>query len=213
MNNNLKKRVQMEIGEAISLKQKLAALCWGIAASSFFGFCFESVFVAITLQYIDNRNMVLPFLLGYGLAIAVIYLVFGTPRSPRFFGLRFGAKNLLLRLFYYFAVVFLCVSAGELSVGLFVEGVCNVTWWDYSGIPLHFTKFTSVPTSAGFAALMMLFIQFLFEPLYFSFLKLNKKVLYSLAVIFMLFLFADCIYSGIRMYLTNDFMILWRIDF
>ncbi len=34
----------------------------------------------------DNRNMVFPFLFDYGLAVAVIYLIFGTPRNLVFFG-------------------------------------------------------------------------------------------------------------------------------
>ncbi len=179
---------------------------------SFGGFCFENIFVAITEGYIDNRNMVLPFLLGYGIAMAAVYLICGTPSAPRFLGISFRQRNKLLNTLYYFTVVFLVVSVGELCIGTFVERVCDVTWWDYSEIPLNFTKFTSVPTSIGFTALMMIFIQFLYAPLYGRFKKINKKILYPTAVIFTVLLIADCVFSGVRMYLTNDFMIIWRIS-
>ncbi len=191
---------------------RLAAMCWMVAVISFGGFCFENAFVALTLGYIDNKNMVLPFLLGYGLAVVALYLVFGTPTEPRFFRKELSCKNTVLKLAYYFSAVFLCISVGEIVIGVFVERVCDVTWWDYSGIPLHVTKFTSVPTGIGFTLPIMLLMHFCFEPLCRRFERLPKKVLYPVAAVSMVLLFADCIFSGVRMYLTHDFLIIWRID-
>lgn len=60
---------------------EIMALGLVIAVVSFLGFAVENIWLAITKGYIDNRNMCLPFLLGYGLAVAVIYLLFGTPKK------------------------------------------------------------------------------------------------------------------------------------
>ncbi len=183
-----------------------------MALIAFGGFCFENLFVAVTLGYIDNKNMVLPFLLGYGMAVAAIYLLFGLPTRPLCFGRELKKRHTALHLLTYFCIVFLVVSAGELAIGTFVEEVCDVTWWDYSGIPLHLTKFVSVPTSTAFSVLMMLLVQFVYHPLYQKAQRLPKKLLYPLSALLLVLMVADCTFSGIRMYLTGDFMVLWRID-
>ena len=48
---------------------------------SFFGFVLENIWLAITKGYIDNRNMNLPFLFGYGLVIIGFYTLIGTPEN------------------------------------------------------------------------------------------------------------------------------------
>ncbi len=189
-----------------------AAMCMVITLVSFLGFCLENVFVALTDHYIDNRNMTLPFLFGYGLGIAAIYGLFGTPTSPRCLKWRMPAQPLFGRVGFYFAVVFLCVSVGECLLGLFVETFLNITWWDYSAIPLHVTKFTSVPTSLGFTIWILFFNQHLFDRLLRLFGNINRKVLVALAVLFMVALSVDFIVSGVKMYMTGDFVRIWRME-
>ena len=48
---------------------------------------------------------------------------------------------------------------------------------DYTGIPLRFTKYTSVPTALAMSAGVMLFMRFIFEPLMRKFEKIPNKVL------------------------------------
>lgn len=48
--------------------------------------------------------------------------------------------------------------------------------WDYTGIPLRFTKYTSVPTALGLTAGIMLFMRFVFEPLMKKLDKIPDKV-------------------------------------
>ena len=64
-------------------KRKLA-LIMIIVVVSFAGFCVESIFTAYSNGILTNRNMILPFLLGYGLAIFAFYLIFGTLDAPKF---------------------------------------------------------------------------------------------------------------------------------
>ncbi len=211
--------MEMENGTETPIKIKenrrtrAASLGLTVTAISFIGYWFENVFVALTDGYMDNRNMMLPFLLGYGLGMVAIYLVFGTPREPKLGKIKLCCSNTFLGVLYYFAVVFVCVSVGELLLGNFVEAFFNITWWDYSFIPLHFTKFTSVPTSIGFTVLIMGIIHFFFERLYFAFVKINKKLLYTLAIVFMILMTMDFVISGFRMYTTQNFVRIWRIDF
>ncbi len=195
-----------------SKRIKAAAMCLLITIVSFLGYMVETVFVAMTDGYIDNRNMLLPFLLGYGLAMAGIYGAFGTPTAPRFFGIRLNCRRAAWGVLYYFGVVFLAVSAGEALMGIFVEACFDITWWDYSSIPLHVTKFTSVPTSLAFTALVMLFMHAFFERIYRACQRMNRTVLYVLALVFMVLLAADFMISGVQMFLTHDFVRYWRIE-
>ena len=45
--------------------RSICALCMNIAFISFLGFCVENLWLAITKGYMDNRNMLFPFLFGY----------------------------------------------------------------------------------------------------------------------------------------------------
>lgn len=48
---------------------------------AFIGFCFEDLWMLFRYSVIDNRNMYLPFLLGYGLFVVLIYYLIGTPKK------------------------------------------------------------------------------------------------------------------------------------
>ena len=63
------------------MKYTAAAYMLTIAIISFLGYCVENIWLAVTQQYINNRNMYFPFLLGYGLAVVGIYLIVGTPKK------------------------------------------------------------------------------------------------------------------------------------
>jgi len=63
------------------MKYTTAAYLLTVTIISFLGYCVENIWLAVTQQYINNRNMYLPFLLGYGLTVVGIYLIFGTPKK------------------------------------------------------------------------------------------------------------------------------------
>ena len=144
---------------------RVFALILVIVLVSFLGFIVENISTSISDRKIDNRNMTLPFLLGYGLAILVIYNLFGTPNEPLFWGKEIALDSSLFSLLYYFAITFLCVSIGELILGHLIEWTCQIKWWDYSDLPLHVTQYTSIPTSLAFATLITIFMKYLFSPL------------------------------------------------
>lgn len=92
-----------------------------MALVSFLGFIVENLWMAFTKGYIDNRNMVFPFLIGYGLAIALIYLAFGTPRNLTILGNDINIPSTYLEILLYFIIVMVCVSLGEIFLGKSVE--------------------------------------------------------------------------------------------
>lgn len=178
---------------------------------SFLGFCIENIWIAATQGVINNRNMLLPFLWGYGLAIFVIYLLFGTPDTPKLFTRDLSIGSGALSALYYFVIAFLCVCIGEIIVGYAIEWGCDIIWWDYTVLPLHITRYTSVPTSAAFAALITVFMKYLLKPLISLFDRANPSVLSVVAICLAILLSLDMLNSLIYMIQNGDTMHVWSI--
>ena len=107
---------------------------------SFLGFLLENIWISVRKGYVDNRNMNLPFLLGYGIAVMFIYFVLGVPDKSN--------------AFLYCVICFIIVSLGEILLGTVVEKICGIHYWDYTSLPLHFTRYTSLFTSIGFSLII-----------------------------------------------------------
>ena len=112
--------------------RSICALCMNIAFISFLGFCVENLWLAITKGYMDNRNMLFPFLFGYGLAVAAIYLVFGTPRNLVVLGKEITVANENTEILLYSLIVMTVISLGEIILGKTVEKICHIRWEEYS---------------------------------------------------------------------------------
>ena len=156
--------------------------------------------------------MILPFIFGYGLSLLAIYKLFGTPLDPLFLGSKISFVSNKIALIYYFTVAFFAVSVGELIVGAVTEKLFDIIWWDYARIPLHITRYTSVPTSLAFATLITLFMNYCFNPLLYTFSKINPRALTFIALAFVIVLSADMVNSGIYMAKNHRLMSLWKIE-
>ncbi len=168
-----------------------------IVTVSFLGFCLENVWLLLRKGFVDNRNMSLPFLLGYGLAVFGFWLVLGVPEREEYPA--------------YFVCAFLAVSTGEILLGKLVEHCCGFYYWDYSTIPLHITRYTSVPTSMGFAAIITLFMAHGFEPLMLLVADLPEG-LHGLGTIpVILVLAVDMASSFYKMYKTHALNVRWQL--
>lgn len=187
------------------------ALCMIITVVSFLGFAVENIWLAATKGYINNRNMYLPFLLGYGLAIAAIYLLFGTPSKFAFLGKKVNGGSSFSKMFLYFLAVMVCVSVGEIVLGTVVEKTCNVIWWDYTDLPLNITRYTTLPTSVAFSALITIFMQHFFEPLKDWFMKWNFQRLRFVSTVCIIVLIADFLCSAARVYKNQEMVPVWKI--
>lgn len=193
------------------LNTRTSAMMLIIVLVSFMGFIVENIHISFSNHKIDNRNMLFPFLLGYGLAIIAIFTLFGTPNSPMFFKRTLDIEMGSASFIYYFVMAFLCVSIGELILGHFIEMTCNITWWDYSNIPLHVTKYTSIPTSTVFALLITIFMKYMFSPLLEVFSRINPRLLSVLSISLITILCIDFIHSGIYMFTHRKTLNIWEI--
>lgn len=191
---------------------KALALILVAVIVSFLGFCIENIFISFFRGFVDNRNMVLPFLFGYGLSIIAYFYLFGTPNAPLFFGKIISFDSTLKSTLYSFTVAFLGVCIGEIILGYLIEWCCDIIWWDYSIIPLHITRYTSVPTSVGFAFLITIFMKYCFDPLTMFFSRMNPFVLSSLSILLVVVLSLDMLNSGIYMFRNHDTLHLWRYN-
>ncbi|MBR4830472.1 MAG: putative ABC transporter permease [Bacilli bacterium] len=172
---------------------------------SFFGFCFENIWMLFRHSLVDNRNMFLPFLLGYGLFVVAIYHVIGVPDKI----LNKYKINSPIKYAIYMAIIFVLVSVGEIALGFFVQWVCGFYYWDYTSIPLHFTRYTSLPTSIGFALAISLFMGFAFIPLQKKIRKKSKKVPIFILIIVLAILVLDMNLSFKKMKVNKGHNTIW----
>lgn len=194
-------------------KYNIFALILVMVVVSLIGFCVENVFISFSVGYMNNRNMVLPFLWGYGLGILALLLLFGTPDAPRFISKELNFASPIGGIVYYFCVSFVCVSLGEMILGHLIEYTCDIIWWDYTRLPLSITKYTSVPTSLGFASLITVFMKHCFEPLISAFSRMNPQALRVLAICFVVALSIDMLNSLLYMITNHNTLEIWRITF
>lgn len=176
---------------------------------SFIGFCFEDIWMIFRHGILDNRNMYLPFLLGYGIFIIALYYILGTP--SKLFN-KYELKRPKSTIIYFLICVVL-VSIGELLLGLFVEKTGGYSYWDYSTIPLHITKYTSIPTSIGFAIIITIFMDFIFVPLRNKIEKITNKIPFIIVLLILITLIVDFIISFKTMYTNNGKNTLWLFNF
>ncbi len=108
------------------------------AVISFLGFTLENLWLAATKGFIDNRNMHLPFLYGYGLFITSYYLAVGTPEEQRLIVYN-DNTGMAVKYLVYFALTFVTVSVGEIVIGELAEHCFGFYYWNYEMIPLHVT--------------------------------------------------------------------------
>ena len=163
---------------------------------SFIGFCFEDIWMIFRHGVLDNRNMYLPFLFGYGLLILVLYYIFGTPKNLFNKYKIKGFKKYII----YFLISMIIVSIGELLLGICVEKFLGYSYWNYSTIPLHITKYTSIPTSIGFALVITLFMNYIFEPLRDTISKKVDKIPLIIVLLMLIVLLIDFFISFKTMY-------------
>ncbi len=170
-----------------------------IMICSLIGFCIENVWLLFRYGYIDNRNMNLPFLLGYGIAVLLIYMLFGLPK---------GQNDL-----HYFLQIFFFVSVSELLLGHTVEKLCGIHYWDYSALPLSFTRYTNLLTSFAFSTLISEFMRNCFPIIYNLLLRQNTVILRLLGTTGILLLLWDFLFSFSYMRKHRSFYTRWRYAF
>ena len=177
------------------------------AIISFLGFTLENLWLIFTKGFADNRNMNLPFLSGYSVIVLGMYFLYGMPQD-------IGSSHLSPEKKYmiYFFAAFLTVSIGEILLGTFVERFFGFEYWNYSRLPMHITKYTSVPTSIGFAFIITEFMGNVFPRLMDFTSSLDPVGSACVGVIIAVLLPLDFIISFREMYNTRCLNTIWTIQ-
>ena len=191
--------------------QDIYVLGMMIALISFLGFLVENLWLALTKGYINNRNMNAPFLLGYGTLVVAMYFMFGTPQEmnlPKRMRKK-ATKYRRYALYFLGAMLFVCI--GEIVLGIVVEQLCGIEYWNYSKIPLHITKYTSIPTSAAFASMITLFMGRFFQPILKFLAGLDDRVVRVVSVTIFVIMLWDFVISFGVMIKKKSFYLKWKI--
>lgn len=182
-----------------------------VALISFLGFLVENLWLALTKGYINNRNMNAPFLLGYGMLVVAMYFLFGTPEEmnlPK--RVRKRATKYKRYAFYFLgAMLFVCI--GEIILGTVVERLCGIEYWNYSKIPLHITKYTSIPTSAAFASMITLFMGRFFQPILKGISRIDYRVVRVVSMTLFVIMLWDFMISFGVMLKKKSFYLKWKV--
>ena len=180
---------------------------------SFLGFVLENVWLLVTKGYMDNRNMSLPFLLGYGGAVVGMYVTLGTPEEMVLFGYMSMKKHSLrARLFMYFAVVFVLVSLGEIAMGKLIEMSTGIICWDYTWLPMHVTRYTSVLTSLGFSLIITVFMNEFFVPIMTAIQSIDPVNCRNGCIVLLTLTSLDTMVSFNTMHNTHKLNQKWRAE-
>ncbi len=175
---------------------------------SFLGFLLENMWLAVTKGYIDNRNMTLPFLLGYGVLVLGVYFILGTPQKMVLFGRwELDGENRLL----YFLLAMNLVSIAEICLGTLVETKFGFEYWNYEWIPMHITKYTSLPTSMGFGAVISGFMEYVFPEAMVLIERMDSPMMHVPCIILAGACVMDCGASFVQMYTKKKMNLRWRI--
>ncbi|MBO6108785.1 MAG: putative ABC transporter permease [Eubacterium sp.] len=170
-----------------------------IILCSLLGFIVENIWNYFTNGYVDNRNMFLPFLIGYGIAILLVYVFFGVPSTS-------GLPMYCLKVCVF-------TTAAEIALGYVVEWICGFRYWDYSSLPLHFTPYASIITALGFTVIIALFMNVHFTPLMELFSRwAEKKAVRILAVVIFICISIDWAVSFVRMFMNRSGNETWLFD-
>lgn len=186
---------------------------------AFMGWVGENIFRCIVSEThtIDNRFMILPFIAPYGLAVFAAYYILGTPNKMRIFKKEIFRENTkkdhILSYVFYSLTIFITIALGEIVVGTIYEAITGLTLWNYSNIPLHITKFTSIPTTSAITLIAVLLMRFAFEP-FMNLMerKMNYKVALYISTILGSLIILDCLIMMFNFLVHGEKNIYWHID-
>lgn len=165
---------------------------------SFIGFIIETLFALVMYSTFESRQSFLygPFCGIYGVGAVFMYVILNK---------YFKKNNHLL-----FIGGFIVGSVVEYVLSFLGEIILNVRWWDYSNRFLNINGRICFLYSLFWGALGLYFMTVINPKVdkFINFLKkkMNLKLLKAIVLIMTIFLFIDCIVSGIAIdfYLTRQ---------
>lgn len=190
----------------------IALLGIGIA---FIGWLVENGFRLFRNGVVDSRFHILPFISPYMSLPFVFHIVFGDADHIRIFK-RFqdnSRKTVILSNVVSYLLLSLGVFVGEFIIGNMWDVFFGVTLWNYTKLPLNFTKFTSPITTFGFGLFAYVILKFIMPP---AMKLIRGKVKYSTAkwisLILGTLIILDTVRMGAFIIFTGEAPHLWRWD-
>ncbi len=191
-------------------KKDFNYICALAIVFSALGWIVENTFRVIANGKIDNRFHILPFIPVYGFISFAVYIL-GSPDDEKFFGYKITKNKVAANIIYILTLAFF-VTFGELIVGNTIEYLCGAKLWNYNNIPLHWTRYTSLPTTVGFSVGGYLILKIFYYP-FLNYLKENftSRQLIG-ATIFYVILLADMVYMLIITGIKGKGQVYWQVN-
>lgn len=173
--NEQPQKEEIEQKDKSNVWVKIAALsAFGIIIA-FAGWVMENIGCIIAKGAIDCRFHFLPFIPEYALIPFAFDLLLGTADDLAPFGKHIfkkkSTKNKVLSNILCLAVICLAIYLGEEGVGNFMEMTNGAVLWDYTEMPMHFSKYTCVLSVFGLGIVSYLVFKFIFPPVTKFFMK------------------------------------------
>lgn len=182
---------------------------------SFIGFIAENVCKAIGSGIIDDRHQILPFLFAHGFGIIVLYLVFDVPSSMRLFKHKIfkddSKTSITIKHIAYYFIIFFFIFFGEIMVGMIYEKLCGVVAWNYTSVPLHVTKYTSIPTTFGYTTCVYLIMRYVFPFCNYLLEKMPRKTSRFIVGLLFVLVVCDFFVMLIRLGIDSSLPTYWQI--
>ncbi len=149
---------------------------------SFMGWCFEKIARYFVYGSTADRGFLsMPICPIYGFSIILIYLLIGSPYSPRI-GIRRDCGRtigkilrFILNLLIYFILATLISTAAELVTGMLFKEAFGVTLWSYESQPYSLGGYICLGYSLLWGAMITVFMLWLWQPLCSAVWRIGKK--------------------------------------
>ncbi len=184
-------------------------------AIAFLGWLLENSFRLFRNGVVDSRFNILPFIAPYMLLPFLFHIIFGDANHIRIFKCfqKSDRKTVILSNVVSYLLLCLGVFVLEFIIGNMWDVFFGVTLWNYSKLPLNFTKFTSPITTFGFGFFAYVLLKFVMPPaLRFLRSKVSFKTAKWVSLILGTLIILDTVRMGAFIIFTGEAPHLWRWD-
>lgn len=153
---------------------------------SILGYFIEEGGMALLGMEYNSSLLTGPWTVVYGIAsLAIIYA-----------GNRIDLLNYKkgIKVLIFIIISCLMLTSIEFIAGWSIEATLGIVYWDYSGLPYHFTKYVSLPISIIWTVYALLLYYLIYPYLN----PLIKKIPKYITIILMVLFVVDILYSAIN---------------
>lgn len=183
---------------------------------SHIGWWVENIARVILVGKIDARFYILPFISAYGTIPFAFHGILRSPDDIRFFGKRLSVPDGRLGKLLTNALAWICmvafVFAAELLVGNAFDILFGVKLWNYSGHPLHFTRYTGVLTSLGFGTGAFVLYKTVYKWLLSAFSAAPKRAIGAIACVLSALIILDTANMILYTATVGEAPMLWSFE-